>query len=596
MSSQDLEADLMRCKQLQEAAAKCYWESKFVQAEELYRAALAVLETVYVADNANIATCLQGLGDSYYFQDKFGLALPFYKRLFAARERMVETDATEYVGALFKLAKTYDKLGQYEDAEFHYKKAAATAQKKLFLGHPLLTSLLEAYCKFLKRVKPGTEHAIEQQATLSRETYVDPEMLAGNILQGRGAEKSAAPTSDTATKKDKIWLSNSIAEDSQHGFVKQLMAIKGSPVKTYALLLSPFVLAFAALIISVVYDVAAGDTPQNAMVAPGQVFQTVDGHQRITFTKDGADVESGGLVKHKPFIMLSNRWRELLFSFNSGSSEPWTVKTADGLISSNGALLIKANSPLAKMAPIMQTVSEQIYAKLDDKSGNEFNPLTMKLAAYTDPYDALYTVPEVLIVKQDTEVKRAPEVVQKLVRNQVDSAVNLYDIPAVRDALNKTKVGDALKPGSVICLFIYVPTNPHDVQFYVLGIGDNTVLASSCKAGVPLYLYGATGVPPRSSCDVLTGSTEPRLILARRSMKTLAEAKTLLGWALLLLIPFVIATIMVQDQFNAKKVSDRGVHSKIAMLQTTMLIYGPFALSYLAFTIYAIYKAVADGL
>ncbi len=602
MSSQDLEADLTRCKQMQEAAAKCYWESKFDQAEELYRAALAVLETVYATDSSNIATCLQGLGDSYYFQDKFGLALPYYKRLFAARERMVDTDATEYVTALFKLAKTYDKLGEFEDAEFHYKKAAATAQKKLFLGHPLLTSLLEAYGKFLRRVKPGTEHAIEQQATLSREKYVDPEMLAANILEGIGGEKSTPLPGDAgkSAKKSKIWFSKSISEDSDHWLVKLLMLIKGNPKRTYAVLLSPFVLAFAVLAVSVVYEVVVDDAPQNAMVAAGQVFQTVDGHQHITFTKNGAEVENGGSVTRKPYVMLSNRWRELLFSLNNGSSEPWIVKTKDGLLSTNGTLLINANSPMSKMAPIMQKVSEQVYAKLNDKLNkkpdampdenpderlyDKTNPPTLKLDAYTDPYDGFYTVPQVLIVKRE----------QTDVRQQIENAVALYEISAFRDAVNTTSDSDVVKPGSVICLL--VPTQPDDTQFYILGIGENQVLTINCKGVTPLILHGAKGVPPHSNCDVMTGSTEPRLIIARRTMKSLAEAKMLLGWALLLLIPFVLATILLEEQFNAKKVSERGLQTKIALLQTAVFIYCPFALMYLAFTMYAIYKAVTDGL
>ncbi len=328
MGMQDLEADLNRCKQMQEAAAKCYWESKFDQSEELYRAALAVLETVYATDSANIATCLQGLGDSYYFQDKFGLALPYYKRLLASRERMIDTDATEYITALFKLAKTYDKLGEHEECEQIYKKATATAQKRLFLGHPLLTSLLEAYGKFLKRVKPGTEHGIEQQATLSREKYVDPELLAANILAGVGAER-LSPSSDATTssgKKNKIWFSKSVSEDSEHWFVKLLLSLKGSSAKTFAFLLSPMILAFIFLLGSVTYELIVDEAPQNAIVADGQVFQTADGHEQISFGKSAASITQANVSVSRPYLLLSNRWRELFFVFNNGSSEPWTVK------------------------------------------------------------------------------------------------------------------------------------------------------------------------------------------------------------------------------------------------------------------------------
>ncbi|CAN5596923.1 hypothetical protein BH10CYA1_BH10CYA1_10880 [soil metagenome] len=595
MGRQDLEADLNRCKQMQEAAAKCYWESKFDQSEELYRAALAVLETVYATDSANISSCLQGLGDSYYFQDKFGLALPYYKRLLASRERMADTDASDYITALFKLAKTYDKLGEFDECEQTYKRATATAQKRLFLGHPLLTSLLEAYGKFLKRVKPGTEHGIEQQATLSREKYVDPDKLAAKILEAVGGDNSNSPVVTTASgKKNKIWFSKSVSEDSNHWFVKFLLALKGSPAKTFAFLFSPLILAFLFFVGSVTYELIVDESPQNAIVADGQVFQTADGHQRVSFTKRGAAIEQSGVSVNRPYQLLGNRWRELLFVFNNGGSEPWTLKKEKNLVTESGVTLLPASDPTTKLIPIMAKLADQLYAKVNNTNPKEFR--SIKLDPYTNPVTGLYAVPILTIINTDMrmttlDVDATPDSAtafdaagQEKFKSKINNATKYSDID------HRTLPGST-KPGAILCLLSYAPAKPTDVRFYVLGVGENDQFVQSCQSGSPLYFYGGVGIGTTMSCPGAEPISETRIILARRTKESLADSRRLLGWDLILLVPFLICTAALQAQFSAKQLSERAVHSKIAMLQLAVLLYMPFAFAYMFFTLFVIAKA-----
>ena len=83
-----------RCAQMIAAAEAAVKARNFNQAEDLYSACLPIMEQVYAGDSKAMADCLLALGDVYYWQDKFGLALPIYQRLLAMRERMKDSSKT----------------------------------------------------------------------------------------------------------------------------------------------------------------------------------------------------------------------------------------------------------------------------------------------------------------------------------------------------------------------------------------------------------------------------------------------------------------------------------------------------------------------
>lgn len=583
MSGNDLDADLMRCKQMLEAAAKCYWSSKFDQSEELYRAALSVLETVYATDSIDIATCLQGLGDSYYFQNKFGLALPYYTRLLASRERMLDTAPSEYVAALFKVAKTQDRLGNFLEADQSYKRATTIAQKMLVLGHPLYTSLLEGYAKFLKRYKPGTEHAIEQQATLSREKYVDPEMLNANILEGVGAEKSAKQQESQSRTKDKIWLSTTVADESDNRLVKFLIKIKDNPKLVYAVLFAPIYCSFAVLVATVVYQLAVDD-PQ-LLVHAGDAYQTADGHKRLTFTtRDKVTVESNGVGVERKYHLLSNRWRELASSFFDGSTAPWTVKTGDRLVTSNGVVLLPSNEAAAQMAPILSNVAQHLYEALDVSE----DPDKLKPEAYNNPYTNLYTIP----LKKVCRVETSRGAIESLHQGITSSMTYEEFCVKCGKIVGPVLRSDTIKDGTVVCLITTKTKSDGDTvvsHFFVFGVGRDGDLIWNCKHDGALLYTGAPKLAPVASCSGSADMTDPTIIISDHSKESYTRSKLLLAWDLLLLVPFIIATFAFQNQLNAKKYSDRTLNSRQTLLQVAVLLYGTFAFMYGSFTLYVLY-------
>ncbi len=67
--------------------------------------ALRNLTTSFLGYSPETATCLQGLGDTYYFQSRYLAAQDHYKRLLSMRERLATNDPRGLVTALIKMAK-----------------------------------------------------------------------------------------------------------------------------------------------------------------------------------------------------------------------------------------------------------------------------------------------------------------------------------------------------------------------------------------------------------------------------------------------------------------------------------------------------------
>ncbi|MBC7999263.1 MAG: hypothetical protein IAF58_15035, partial [Leptolyngbya sp.] len=314
----------------------------------------------------------------------------------------------------------------------------------------------------------------------------------------------------------------------------------------------------------------------NAIVAEGQIFHSADGHERISFSKANASVEHAGVSVNKPYLLLSNRWRELFFVLWNGSSEPWTLKGEKNLVTESGVTLLPASDSTTKLVPVMKRLADDLYSKINSTSLKDLRSITLN--HYTNPFTGLYAVPSITVLSSDMKDATAGGGQEK-VRSMIDHAAKYSDID--RRALPWQK-----RPGAILCLLSSASSQPTNIQFYILGIDANHQLISCCRSGKPLYFHGGLGIGPSMNCEGSEPSTEKRLIIARRTKQSLAEIRNLVLWDLVLLIPFIACTVALQTQFSAKQLSERAFRSKIAMLQLAVWIYIPFALAYILFTLF----------
>ncbi len=197
MSKDDIESQVKKCREQLKDAQDFYWQSRFQEAEALYKECLARLDHIFPGYSPETATCLQGLGDTYYFQSRYLAAQDHYKRLLSMRERLAANDPQGLVTALIKMAKTSEKLNEPEVALRYYRRALEVAQVSLFIGHPILTSLLESYLAFLKRSQgdSGLAVDIEKKLKMCRERYTEEELskIMGSTEKSQAGRPSSAP-------------------------------------------------------------------------------------------------------------------------------------------------------------------------------------------------------------------------------------------------------------------------------------------------------------------------------------------------------------------------------------------------------------------
>jgi tetratricopeptide (TPR) repeat protein len=111
-------------------------ETKYSEAEPLYKRALAIDEKALRPDHPDVAIRLNNLASLYHDQGKYSEAEPLYKRALAIDEKALGPDHPTVATYLNNLAGLYDSQGKYAEAEPLYKRALAILEKALGPDHP----------------------------------------------------------------------------------------------------------------------------------------------------------------------------------------------------------------------------------------------------------------------------------------------------------------------------------------------------------------------------------------------------------------------------------------------------------------------------
>ncbi len=536
--------DKERCLQMMAAAESAVKARNFAQAEDLYSACLPIMEQIYAGDSKAMADCLTALGDVYYWQDKFGLALPIYQRLLSMRERMKDSSPASLVTAYLKNAKAQEHLSNIEAAQDMYKRGSEIAQKTLMLGHPLLSSILEAYANFLQErtANRGLADDMRRKAKISQETYVDPALLKSEAMEGKVREKA---WKDIAVKKEKdpaIWKTAE-EEESKHPLVKALRNLRKHPRLAIAFLTLPVSLGLLIVVVSATYYLTGGESVQVPIVHTKDIFRSADGQLAIEVLPDHRlSAKTFDDEVKVDYITLSNPWRELeYFYLESPKNDIIFYKDADSLVDSKGSVLESGTAPQISTIMDMERLGEGLH-KANTLSTDQMRKGNLSeycaQFSYENPYTHKKEEPNVLFAEFDTAA-RPEQLADYFKRARTFDPESLSKRFIVKFANGKIPVTRAL----IKCLVVPNARNTNKASFFIVATDDRGALLRQSEGQPSLLVSSIAGGAPefnRGKGESAKIPASARVVISKVTKENISMAANLLAW-IFVLLPIVLA-------------------------------------------------------
>ena len=148
----------------------------YVEAESLYRRALAISEKAFAPDDPNVGTLLNNLAALYHAQGKNDLAEPLCQRALAIREKALGPDHPEVGTSLNNLAALYTAQGKYDLAEPLYRRSIAIVERTLGSDHPRVGDMLSNLADLYQaQGKYDLAVSLSQRALAIREKALGPD-------------------------------------------------------------------------------------------------------------------------------------------------------------------------------------------------------------------------------------------------------------------------------------------------------------------------------------------------------------------------------------------------------------------------------------
>lgn len=589
MSKDDIESQVKKCREQLKDAQDFYWQSRFQESEALYKECLAKLDHIFPGYSPETATCLQGLGDTYYFQSRYLAALDNYKRLLSMRERLAANDPQGLVTALIKMAKTSEKLNEAEEALRYYRRALEVAQVSLFIGHPVLTSLLESYLAFLKRSQGDSGMAvdIEKKLKMSRERYTEEELskIMGSAEkqgQGRNAPQEPVEEEAHAVDVDHPLYEGKAPANQAMGLVWMLVAV--------IVILG---LAGGGIYLGAQF----GESEQNACVKAGQKFSTLDEDKQLNFSSSRAvDMTVDGAANKATCRTLSNPASGLLFAVSDfGGKQPLYVKTGEVISDPDGVLLYAGDAPEWKTVNAMKRVASTIklYVSKNHKMPEQLEELIefeTKLE-YHNPFSGMRNLPAVSsgTYGSDGNVEKVQEALvatKQLDTRKLDAKLLSLSLPKV------------VAPGAVLAICLQ-GDDKKPSSFFVVGADRSGQLFRNCDNTGALVLRGEPDGSSHFVCPrALHKQTkkENSITVSIRSSKRFA---TLLGMVIadvVLIIPILIGWIVLQNFTDNTMIGYGTMSQKTKKVKGARWVYFPFVMLYIAYTLLVLAEFVIGGI
>ncbi len=550
---EQISIDKTRCSQMMAAAEASVKARNFAQAEDLYSACLPIMEQVYAGDSKAMADCLTALGDVFYWQDKFGLALPIYQRLLAMRERMKESSPASLVTAYFKTAKAQEHLSNIEEARDLYKRASEIAQKTLMLGHPLLTSVLEAYANFLqeKTTNQGLADDIRRKAKTSRDTYVDPELLKSDLMEGKVGDVKWKEMPVSKTKDPSIWK-NADEQVSNHPLVQALRKLREHPRMTIAFLTLPLSLGLLVVIISATYYLSGGEMVQAPLVHEKDIFRSSDSQQTIeVLPKNKLSVKTVDRESKLDYITLSNPWRELQYFFvHAPKGDIVLYKNTDSLTDSNGRTFEPGSAPTISTIMDMERFGKGLH-KANTLSSDESRKAKIRefcaRFTYENPYTHQKETPNILFGEFEPS-GRPDQLVDYFRRTRTFDPHALSQRSIVKFAEKAAYTRSLIK-----CVVVPGTRDKSKASFFIIATDDRGTLLRQPDSEKTLLMSSTAGGEPEFNRPVSTSAKIPetaRIVISKVSKESICTAAYLLAWVFILLPIMLIGYKMFEPRFN----------------------------------------------
>jgi tetratricopeptide (TPR) repeat protein len=156
---------------LNDTGSVAYQRGDYAEAEKQWGAALKAAEG-FGSEDPRLATSLNNLALLYEAQGKYVEAEPLYKRALAIDEKTLVPEHPDLAASLNNLAALYHAQGRYTEAEPLYKRSLAiyeNYEKVLGPKHPRVVTSLENYAALLRETGRGKEATdLEARAQMIR--------------------------------------------------------------------------------------------------------------------------------------------------------------------------------------------------------------------------------------------------------------------------------------------------------------------------------------------------------------------------------------------------------------------------------------------
>lgn len=590
MSKDDIESQVKKCREQLKDAQDFYWQSRFQEAEALYKECLARLDHIFPGYSPETATCLQGLGDTYYFQSRYLAAQDHYKRLLSMRERLAANDPQGLVTALIKMAKTSEKLNEPEEALRYYRRALEVAQVSLFIGHPILTSLLESYLAFLKRSQgdSGLAVDIEKKLKMCRERYTEEELskIMGSTEKTQSGRPSSAPPEFQEEDQQEVDVDHPLYE--------------GKPPANNLLglvwMIGTIALVFGLAGAGVFLGSSLGEAPEYACVKVGQKFSTIDNDKEIAVQANHTvDMTINGSTNKVNCRTLSNPASGLMFAVSDfAGKQPLYVRSGNVITDPSGTLLYAAEAPEWQTVQAMKRVAATImlYVKKNGKMPDRLEELIefeTKLE-FANPYSGMRNLPAVSSGTYGPD--GSAEKVQDALINTKQLDTRKLDAKLLSLSLPKV-----VAPGAVLAICLQ-GDDKKPSSFFVVGADRSGQLFRNCKNTGAVVLSGASDGTSKFVCPVASQKDIPKessMIISIRSSKRFA---TLLGMVIAdiaLIIPLIIGWIVLQNFTDNTMIGYGTMSQKTKKIKGARWIFFPFVMLYIAFTLLVLGEFVIGG-
>lgn len=589
MSKDDIESQVKKCREQLKDAQDYYWQSRFQESEALYKECLAQLDHIFPGYSPETATCLQGLGDTYYFQSRYLAAQDHYKRLLNMRERLAANDPQGLVTALIKMAKTSEKLNEPEEALRHYRRALEVAQVSLFIGHPILTSMLESYLAFLKRSQGDTGLAvdIEKKLKMSRERYTEEELskIMGSTDKAQSGRSSSAPQEPQDDEPQEVDVDHPLYEGKKPA--NNLMSL--------VWMIGTIIIVFGLAGAGVYLGAQLGEAPEYSCVKVGQKFSTIDTDKEIAVQTKEVDMTVNGTTSKVKLRTLSNPASGLMFAVSDfAGKQPLYVRTGNVITDPSGTLLYATEAPEWQTVKAMKRVAATIklYVEKNHKMPDRLEELIefeTKLE-FANPFSGMRNLPAVSsgTYGSDGDAEKVQEALintKQLDTRKLGASLLTLSLPKV------------VAPGAVLAICLQGDEKKPS-SFFIVGADRNGQLFRNCKNSGALVLRGAPDGSSQFVCPFAQQKDIPKedsMIVSIRSSKRFA---TLLGMVIAdvaLIVPIVIGWIVLQNYTDNTMIGYGTMSQKTKKIKGARWIFFPFVMLYIAFTLLVLGEFVIGG-